>query len=190
MHSARTLAVALVVMASACGNKKEATPTAGSATQTSPVVPITPTGPDPFAKTDAPTAVAAAPCNDDDIKKHIADGLGQSAAYLSALERRTARWKKDCEAAKQDLLALEADATKFMDAMLAFKAWGETLSPACRKRVEELGEQSPVTADLEKRTPTIEARVKPMLESCTSHPGFEEAAAKGLRVLRKKAPAQ
>jgi hypothetical protein len=212
------LAFALVVMASACGNKQDASgsaaagsaasaaggsaaagsatagsATAGSATAGSATAGSAAGGPaaggsaapgsaaDPWAK-----PVAAAPCNDDDIRANIDKGLAASSTYLAALEKRTARWKKDCDAAKQDLLALEPDATAFVSSMMAFKSWGETLSASCRARVEQLGEQNAKTAELEKRTPAIEERVAPMLERCKAHPGFAEAAAKGLRVLRKK----
>ena len=179
MTLARTLVVALVVMTTACGKKTETAPgpsgsAAGSAAG------------DPWAKAIDAGAVADAPCDDADIKNHIDNALGKSSTYLAALERRTARWKKDCEAAKQDLIALEPDATQFMTSMMEFKTWGETLSAACRQRVEQLGEQSPVTQDLERRTPALEGKVAPMLERCKDHPGFQEAAGKGLRVMRKK----
>jgi hypothetical protein len=179
---ARTLVVALVVM-TACGKKTETAPgpsAAGSAGSAAG---------DPWSKAIDAGAVADAPCDDADITKHIDNALGKSSAYLAALERRTARWQKDCEAAKQDLIALEPDATQFMTSMMEFKTWGETLSAACRQRVEQLGEQSPVTQDLERRTPALEGKVGPMLERCKDHPGFQEAAGKGLRVMRKKKPA-
>jgi hypothetical protein len=184
------IVVAFVVMASACRNKQDATGSAASATGSAAVGSAAggsaagsgaAGSADPWAK-----PAQAAPCNDDEIRANIDKGLASSAAYLSALEKRTARWKKDCEAAKQDLLALEPDATAFVSSMMAFKSWGETLSPSCRARVEELGEQNAKTTELEKRTPAIEERVTPMLERCKQHPGFAEAAAKGLRVLRKK----
>ena len=82
--------------------------------------------------------------------------------------------------------ALEPDATKFMETMRAFKTWGESLSATCRARVVEIGEKLPIGAELDKRTPAVEAKVKPILEKCENHPGFKDAAARGLRVLRKK----
>jgi hypothetical protein len=109
-----------------------------------------------------------------------------SVAYLTALENKTAKWGKDCEKAKQDLLALEPEAKKFMDAMTEFMTWGRSLSPACGKRVSELGEQTTAAKDIEKRTPGLEAKIKPVLERCKEHPGFQDAAAKGLRVMHKK----
>ncbi len=136
---------------------------------------------DPWAK-----PAGDAPCDDADIQRHIDASLAASLAYLTALEHTTARWKQDCEAARKDLLALEPEATKFMTAMQQFMTWAQTLSPACGKRVGELGEQTAGARDIEKRTPGIEAKVKPMLERCKDHPGFHEAAAKGLRLLRRK----
>jgi hypothetical protein len=196
MMSRRAAALALVVMAGACGDRKDSAPASGSAAgaaapggaapggnAATTVVPIAPSEPDPFAETGS---AAEASCDDDDIRRRIEAGLGQSAAYLAALDKRTARWKKDCEAARRDLLALEPDATKFVSSMIEFATWGKSLSAACRTRVEQLGEQSSITADLEKRTPVIEQRVRPMLERCKDHPGFADAAAKGLRLLRKK----
>lgn len=195
MRAALALAIALVVIASACGHRESpaggasgsqaassgAPSAAGSAatTATSPAGSGAPA--DPWAK-----PAGEAPCDDADLQRHIDDSLAASLAYLTALERKTASWKRDCEAAKQDLLALEPQATSFMAAMQAFVAWAQGLSPACAKRVTELGDQTPAARDIERRTPGIEAKVKPMLERCADHPGFRDAAAKGLRVLRRK----
>jgi hypothetical protein len=112
--------------------------------------------------------------------------LKESLAYLSALEAKTKKWTKDCERAKQDLLALEPAATKFMDSMQAFMTWGRALSPECGQRVAALGDQRPEARDIEQRTPGLEAKITPILERCRDHPGFQEAAAKGLRVMHKK----
>jgi hypothetical protein len=143
---------------------------------------------DPWSKP-APTPSPDAPCNDDDIKKHIDESLTISLAYLDALEKKTAKWGKDCEQAKKDLIALEPDATKFMGAMRDFVSWAQTLGPKCAARVQELGDKMAAARDIEMRTPGLEAKIKPILEKCKDHPGFNEAAAKGLRVMhRKKAP--
>jgi len=178
---------ALVVIASACG-KKDSAPAPGSAAPGSAAVGSAggSAAGDPWSGSGSAPAKPETPCTDDDIKKHIDDSLSVSMAYLSALEKKSAKWGKDCEAAKRDLLALEPDAQKFMDAMLAFRAWGESLSDTCRARVAEVGDKLPIAAEIEKRTPALEAKVKPILEKCENHPGFKEAAAKGLRVLRKK----
>jgi len=165
----------------ACSCKKESSPLdqppAGAGGSSS----------DPWSGSAAPASTPAKTlCADDDITKHIDESLSVSLAYLSALETKSAKWSKDCERARKDLIALEPDAQKFMDAMLAFKAWGGSLSDECRVRVAELGDKLPIAAEIEKRTPALEAKVKPILEKCENHPGFKEAAAKGLRVLRKK----
>ncbi len=173
----RSIAIALVVVASACSSKKE--PPAKAEGSGSAVGSAAGSG-------SATGSGSAAPCDDADIQKHIDDSLAVSLAYLNALEKKVATWKQDCEAAKQDLLALEPDALKFMEAMLSFRGWGQSLSDTCRQRVGELGEKAPATLEIEKRTPDLEAKVKPMLERCEKHPGFQDAAAKGLRVMRRK----
>ncbi len=179
------LVIALVVMASACSKKESPLTTSGSGATGSGSAASN----DPWGKPASPPADAAeAPCADADIQAHIAASLDVSLAYLAALEAKTKKWGKDCEQAKQDLLALEPDATKFIDAMTEFMAWGRALSPACAQRVQQLGDQRPEASDIEVRTPALEAKVKPMLEKCENHPGFKEAAAKGLRVMHRKKP--
>jgi hypothetical protein len=186
-----SLAMALVVNASGCA-KHESSPgtsassgssrVAGSAATTAAGSgAASGTSADPWAK-----PAGDAPCDDTDIQRHIDASLKASLAYLDALEHATASWKRNCEAARKDLLALEPQASAFMAAMQQFMTWGRTLSPACGKRVGELGEQTPAARDIEKRTPGIEAKVKPILERCKDHPGFQDAAAKGLRLLRRK----
>jgi hypothetical protein len=141
---------------------------------------------DPWAKPAVTPDAAEVSCTDAEIQAHIDASLKVSLAYLSALEGKTRRWGKDCERPKQDLLVLEPEAAKFMAAMQEFMTWGRTLSPACAKRVAELGDQRPESRDIEARTPALEAKITPILERCKDHPGFQEAAAKGLRVMHKK----
>ena len=130
---------------------------------------------------------AAAECPPDaELAKLVDEGLAESARYLGALEKRTARWKTACEPARKDLVALEPDAKRFVTAMKAFVARGKSLGPACRKRLVELGEKRPLTAELEKRTAALKARVDPQLASCKDHPGFADALAKGLQVMKRK----
>ncbi len=176
------LAIALLVIASACGHHDSPLSITGSGSA-APVGSGAPASPaaDPWAK-----PPGDAPCDDASIRRHVEDSLAASVAYLSALEKRTARWTLDCEAARKDLLALEPDAEAFMAAMRTFVEWGRTLPSACGKRVGEIGDQLPATHDVEARTPALEAKVKPVLEHCTDHPGFQDAAAKGLRLLRRK----
>lgn len=162
----RTLAIAFVVIASACSSKKEPPP--------------------PAAGSGSAPGSASSACNDADLQKHIDDSMAVSIAYLTALEKKTATWREDCEAAKQDLIALEPDAKKFMDEMAAFTAWAQSLSEPCRARVGVLGETSTAAADIEIRTPAIEEKITPMLERCQAHPGFNAAARNGLRLMRRK----
>ncbi|HEX5060543.1 MAG TPA: hypothetical protein VFV99_14345 [Kofleriaceae bacterium] len=174
--------VALVVMASACGKNESSPAASGSAAGSAAAN-------DPWSKPAAPApAPAAAPCDDADIKKHIDDSLAVSLAYMAALEKKALKWKTDCSVAKKDLLALEPEATKFMASVNDFMTWGKTLTPECGKRVAEIGEQYDAARDIEKRTPELEAHVKTILEHCKDYPGFQDAAAKGLRVMHKKKP--
>lgn len=185
------LVAALVCLALGCGKKEPAqsqttSPSEGSGSGSAVATRSGSAASDPWAKPASPPADV--PCDDADIQKHIDDSLTASMAYLAQLEKKTAAWKTDCEVAKQDFLALEPEATKFMDAMLGFKTWGEQLSNKCRARVAELGDKAPLAADIEKRTKPLEAKVTPMLERCKDHPGFADAAAKGLRVMHRKKP--
>jgi len=185
-------AAALLCLLLACGNKES--PPASQSTGSAIVGSASSASggsDDPWAKPAAPPpAPPPVPCNDDELEKHIEDSLEVSMAYLAALEKKTAKWGKDCEQAKKDLVALEPDATKFMASMKDFVAWAQTLAPNCAARVQELGDKMTVASEIEKRTPALETKVKPILEKCQNHPGFTEAAAKGLRVMhRKRVPA-
>ncbi len=174
------LAALLLVVALGCGKKESVLTTSGSNAGSAAAN-------DPWAKPAAPPADAAeTPCTDADIQARIDASLKVSLAYLTALEAKTKSWGAVCEKARKDLLALEPEASKFMDSMQAFITWGRALSPACAQRVQELGDQRPEAKDIEGRTPAIEAKVKPILEKCEKHPGFVEAAAKGLRVMHRK----
>jgi hypothetical protein len=189
------LVIALVVV-SGCG-KRDSTPAASSGGSSAQGSGAAGSGSgsassDPWAKSATPAADAAAaeaPCNDDDIQAHIDASLKVSMAYLAAIEAKAKRWGKDCERAKKDLLALEPEATALMESMQEFITWGRALSPSCAKRVEQIGDRRSEARDIEARTPALEAKVTPILERCAKHPGFVEAAAKGLRVMQKKKPA-
>jgi hypothetical protein len=179
------LAAAMLVVALGCGKHESKLDTTGSASSTGSA---TGSGSSAVAtgSSSATGSGSAVSCDDADIQKHIDDSLAASLAYLGELEKRTATWTKDCEAAKKDLLALEPQATKFMDAMMQFISWGRALPPECGRRIAELGEKTPAAKAIEARTPGIEAKVKPILEACQSKPGFTEAAQKGLRLMRSK----
>jgi hypothetical protein len=177
------LVAVLLVVAAGCGKQEQARPApapgSGSAATD-----------DPWAKpATVPADAAAAACNDADIQAHIESSLASSLTYLGALEAKARGWSKDCERVRKDLLALEPDAAKFMASMQDFMTWGRALDPACGKRVAELGDQRPETRDIEARTPPLEAKITPILERCQKHPGFADAAAKGLRVMQRKKPA-
>ena len=197
----RAVCVALVVVMSACG-KGSGTSASGSASGSAAMgsaasgsaAMASGTAGSGSADTWAKAPPPSPTCDEADIKKHIADSLAVSLTYLDALEKKAAKWTidaksaTDCERAKKDLLALEPQATKFMAAMTDFVSWAQTLGP-CAARVQAIGDTMPEAAAIEKRTPGLELKIKPILEKCNTHPGFTEAAAKGLRVMhRKKAP--
>jgi hypothetical protein len=132
------------------------------------------------------SGASLAECPDDMLKPRIESALAASKRYFMALQTHAATWSTDCEAIRIDLLALEPDGDLFMQAMMSMKAWGRTLSAACRSRVEVLGELSPLAEELEAHSPALEAHVKPVLKTCNDHPGFRDAARKGLRLMKKK----
>ena len=149
---------------------------------------------EPMRKTGSASVVAsgsatgsAAPCPPDgELKARIDTALQASRRYFDALRDHTATWSSDCEKVRLDLLSLEAEADKFVASMQETMTWGRSLSPECRTHVEQLGEANPIAAELEQRTPALEAKVKPVLEACKDFPGFTEAGRKGLRLLKKK----
>jgi hypothetical protein len=145
---------------------------------------------EPMQKTGSPSVVASgstAPCPPDaELKARIDTALQASRRYFDALRDHTASWSSDCDKVRLDLLSIEAEADKFVASMQQTMAWGRSLSPECRTHVEQLGEANPIAAELEQRTPALEAKVKPVLEACKDFPGFTEAARKGLRLLKKK----
>jgi hypothetical protein len=144
--------------------------------------------PAPAGSSTTPSGTGAplAECPDDMLKPRLEAALAASKRYFLALRTHAETWSTDCEAVRADLLTLEPDGDLFTQAMMSMKAWGQTLSAACRARVETLGEANPMTTELESHTPALEARVKPVLEKCNDHPGFRDAARKGLRLLKKK----
>jgi hypothetical protein len=182
------LPAALLCLALGCGKQESSQPAAGSSQGSAQGSGSALTN-DPWAKPAVTPDAAEVACSDALIQVHIDASLKVSLAYLAALEAKTRRWGKDCERVKQDLIALEPEATKFMGAMQEFMTWGRTLDPECAKRVAELGDQRPEARDIEARTPGLEAKITPILERCAKHPGFTDAAAKGLRVMHKAKPA-
>ena len=186
----RFAVAAAACLALACGNKKEAPPAKTTGGSAAPSGSATEPAPTPALPVDAVDAASADACDDAELQKRVEAGLAAATTYQDALLRRTARWKRDCDAAMQDLTVLAPETSRLADANVAFRTWSDTLAPACRARVEEIGKQSPVTAVLETRTAIVEARMKSMLESCKELPGFKDAAAKGLGVLRDKPSAK
>jgi hypothetical protein len=134
----------------------------------------------------ATPAGTLADCPDADLKARLETALAGSKRYFVALQTHAATWSGDCEAVRMDLLTLESEAELFMQSVSAMRAWGKTVSAECRSRLEVLGEAHPISDELEAQSPTLEARVKPVLEKCNEHPGFKDAAKKGLRLLKKK----
>ena len=135
----------------------------------------------------ATASEAAAECpSDAQLTKLADDALAESVRYLGALEKRTARWKTACEAARKDLVALEPDAKRFVTAMKAFVTRSKQMPPECRKRLVELGEKRPLAQALDNRTAALKTRVDPQLDGCKDHPGFTDAVTKGLRVMKRK----
>lgn len=132
------------------------------------------------------SAAAWADCPDDVLQPRLVAALEASKRYFVALQTHAATWSADCETVRTDLLTLEAEGTRFVDAMTSMKTWGRSLAGQCRERIETLGEAHPITAELEAHSPALEARVKAVLEKCNDHPGFRDAARKGLRLMKKK----
>lgn len=132
------------------------------------------------------SAAALAECPDAVLQPHLVAALEASKRYFLALQTHAATWSGDCEAVRKDLETLAAEGDLFVAAMTSMKTWGRSLSGQCRDRIEVLGEAHPITAELESHSPALEARVKPVLEKCNEHPGFRDAARKGLRLMKKK----
>jgi hypothetical protein len=146
---------------------------------------------EPLKNTGSAAAVApagsAADCPpDDELRTRVDTALQASKRYFDALREHSATWSSDCEKVRLDLLSLEAEGDRFVAMMQDMKQWGQSLSAGCREHVQTLGEQNPIAIELEQRSPSLEAKVKPVLEACKDHPGFTEAGRKGLRLLKKK----
>lgn len=134
----------------------------------------------------APAHAEPAKCDDQALLAKVEETWAAVNVYMTALEKRSGKWKTDCEVARKDLVALEPAATTYYEAVLAAKAWAESLEPACRERVKELGKKHFEGPKLDRRAKALEAKVKPMLERCKNHPGFAQAASKGLRVMKRR----
>ena len=156
----------LVVLVAAACNKSSSTSTASGSASGS--------------------ASGAASCSDDDIAKHIKGGLAATTAYFAEIEKHAATWGDDCEAVRKDLLTLEPAANAFAAEVTSVREWGEGLSADCKKRVGAYGEHLPEAKELETRAQPLEARVMGVLGHCKDAPGFREAAARGLKLMRKK----
>ena len=128
-------------------------------------------------------------CTDAMLEAKVGEMLTASKRYFDVMNRHAAGWQAGaCEAVRVDLLGMEADADRFMTDMMAAVTWAKALPPDCRARLERVGDAHPIAKELEAKTPELQQRVEPILEACRDHPGFQEAAGKGLRLMKKKAP--
>lgn len=129
---------------------------------------------------------SAAPCDEAELRKHVEGALAAMNTYIAALEKRTASWALDCEAASADLRALEPEVDTLLKAMRRFTTWGVEAGEICVDRAAAFVAGHPMWKDIEKRGPGLDAKVQPLLERCNDHPGFLEAVSKGLRSYKKK----
>lgn len=133
-----------------------------------------------------PGSGSAAPCDEAELRKHVEGALAAMDRYVAALEKRAASWTLDCEAASADLRALEPEVDTALKEIRRFSTWGVEAGEICVDRAAAFVDGHPKWKDLEQRGPGLDAKVKPILERCDDHPGFQEAVSKGLRSYKKK----
>jgi hypothetical protein len=134
----------------------------------------------------APAAAEPKCPSDKAINERIETTFAVTDNYYGALLEVSAKWKTDCEVARKDFLALEPKATKFWNTVVEVTKWKDSLDASCHAKVKAAGQKHPKGAAMAKKFAPLEDQVKPMLERCKDHAGFQDAAAKGLRVMKKK----
>jgi hypothetical protein len=127
---------------------------------------------------------SATPCSDAEITKKVDDSFAAIETYFDEMVKRVPAWT-DCEVARKDLLALEPLATSYLAQVTEIQQWGESHSEACRTRFQQIGESKFAEHDIEKRFGSLEGQLTEVLQRCENHPGFQDAAAHGLRVMMK-----
>lgn len=128
---------------------------------------------------------SATSCPDAEITKKVDDSFAAIERYFDEMAKRAPAWT-DCEVARNDLLALEPLATSYVAQVTELQQWGASHGEACKTRFQEIGQSKFADHDLEKRFGSLEGQVTEVLKRCESHPGFQDAVARGLRVMKKR----
>jgi hypothetical protein len=134
----------------------------------------------------APAAAEPKCPSDKEVNARIETTFAATDSYYGALFKASSKWKSDCEVARKDFLALEPAATKFWTTVMDTMKWKDSLDESCHAKIKEAGQKHPKGAAIAKKYAPLEDQIKPMLERCKDHAGFQEAASKGLRVMRRK----
>ena len=134
---------------------------------------------------DKPAKPVDPACSDAEIKKRMDSAFAVIKTYFGEIERRLPAWQ-DCAAATQGFTELEPMANAYMAEVVKVKDWSASIDAACKERVKQHGETTAEAKQVAARFDPLEDKVKAVLQRCEDHPGFKEAVAKGLRVMKKK----
>jgi len=144
--------------------------------------------PAPAGGSSAGAGSAAEPsCTDAEIDAHLEQGFAAVEHYFGEMAKLAPRWS-DCAVATADLLALEPAAHEFEATVTAVKGWASSVSASCRERTAARGEANTAASAFQEKYAALEQPVTSALERCKDHPGFQDAASRGLRVMKKKTP--
>jgi hypothetical protein len=144
-----------------------------------------PPGPAPKPAEPAVADSSAAPCSDAEVAKKVDDSFAALEPYFGAMAKLAPTWT-DCEVARKDLLGLEPLATSYLAQVTELQQWGESHGEACKTRFLEIGKLKFAEHDIEKRFGPLEGQITDVLKRCESHPGFQDAVARGMRVMMKR----
>jgi hypothetical protein len=169
--------IALLLSLASCG--------AASTSTSAPTPKTEPPRPAPQPAEPAVADSSATPCPDAEITKKVDDCFSAIELYFGEMAQHTPAWT-DCEVARKDLLALEPLATSYVAQVTELQQWGQSHGEACKTRFQELVESKAAERGLEKRFGSLEGQVTEVLKRCESHPGFQDAVARGLRVMKKR----
>jgi hypothetical protein len=160
----RDAVVVVAVLAFGCGNKASA--------------------PEPEAKGSAATGPNE-DCGPAEQQRRWDLVIEGTELYLTSLEGIRDSWT-DCEAATKALTANAAEATRYADRMKGLMMWLQARGKTCAEAFQaRFGEDARI-AELEARGDRLEADIKPRAEACKDAPGFQEAFAAGVKLMKKK----
>lgn len=128
----------------------------------------------------------AALCDEDKLRATI-NGMADAMSSYFKQVTPVVQSKESCAVVTKKLKTLEPHANRFVEAITASMSSMQALSTSCQEQAKEMGEA--MTTRMQKEFPdaeNIDVQMRILVERCKQHPGFEQAASKGLKMMRRK----